>query len=44
MHSSYVAQLSDIIDAYPSSYEEVAKDKCKKAMIKEYQLIMGNDV
>ena len=44
IHSSYVALLSDIIDANPSSYEEVAKEKYKKTIIKEYKLIMGNDV
>ena len=43
-HSSYVTLLSDIIDAEPSSYEEVAKKKGKETMIKEYQLIKRNDV
>ena len=43
-HSSYVALLSDIIDTDPSSFEEVAKKKWKKDMIKEYQLIMKKDV
>ena len=43
-HSSYVTLLSDIIDADPSSYEEVAKKKGEKTMIKEYQLIKRNDV
>ena len=36
--------LSDIIDAEPSSYEEVDKKKGKETMIKEYQSIMKNDV
>ena len=31
---SYVTLLSDIIDADPSSYEEVAKKKGKETMIK----------
>ena len=44
IHSSYVALLSDIIDVDPSNYEEVAEEKWKKTMIKEYQFIMGNDV
>ena len=35
--------LSDIIDAEPSSYEEVAKKKVKETMIKEYQF-KKNDV
>ena len=35
-YTSYVALLSDIIDADPSNYEEVAKEKWKKSMIKEY--------
>ena len=43
-HSSYVALLCGIIDAYPSNYEEAYKKKWKEAMIKEYQLIMENDV
>ena len=34
---------SDIIDAEPSSYEEVAKKKGKETMIKEYQF-KKNDV
>ena len=33
-HSSYVTLLSDIIDAEPSIYEEVAKNKGKETMIK----------
>ena len=41
---NYVTLLSDIIDADPSSYEEVAKKKGKETMIKEYQLIKRNDV
>ena len=43
-HSNYVTLLRDIIDAEPSSYEEVAKKKGKETMIKEYQLIKRNDV
>ena len=35
--------MSDIIDAYPSSYEEVDKKKGKETMIKEYQF-KENDV
>ena len=41
--SIYVTLLSDIIDAEPSSYEEVAKNKGKEIMIKEYQF-KKNDV
>ena len=41
---SYVTLLSDIIDAEPSSYEEVAKKKWKETMIKDYRLIKRNDV
>ena len=41
----YVALLCDFIDKEPSSYEEAAEQKeWKDAMIKEYQLIMKNDV
>ena len=40
---SYVTQLSEIIDADSSSYEEVAKKKGKETLIKEYQLIKRND-
>ena len=36
IHPSYVALLNDIIDADPSIYEEVSKEKWKKTMIKEY--------
>ena len=36
--------IGDIIDAEPSSYEEVDKKKGKETMIKEYHLIIGNDV
>jgi hypothetical protein len=44
-YSSYVALLSDIIDAEPTSYEEVAKKKeWKDAMVEEYQSIVKNDV
>ena len=35
-HSSYVVLFTEIIDADPSSDEEVAKKKWKKTMIKEY--------
>ena len=42
-HPSYVTLLSDIIDAEPSNYEEVAKKKGKETMIKEYQF-KKNDV
>ena len=42
---SYVALLSDIIDAEPSSFEEVVgKQFWKDAMQEEYQSIMKNDV
>jgi hypothetical protein len=44
-YSSYVALLSDIIDAKPTSYEEAAKNKeWKDAMVEEYQSIVKNDV
>ena len=43
-HSSYVVLFTEMIDTDPSSYEEVAKKKWKKTIIKEYQLIMENDV
>ena len=44
-YSSYVALLSDIIDAEPSSFEEsVEKKVWKHAMLEEYQSIMKNDV
>ena len=42
-HTTYVTLLSDIIDAEPSSYEEVDKKKGKETMIKEYQF-KKNDV
>ena len=43
--SSYVALLCDFIDKKPSNYEEEIENKeWKDAMIKEYQLIMKNDV
>ena len=43
--SKYVALLCDFIDKEPSNYEEVVERKeWKDAMIKEYQLIMKNDV
>ena len=40
----YVTLLSDVIDGEPSIYEEVAKNKGKETMIKEYQFIKRNDV
>jgi hypothetical protein len=44
-YSSYVALLSDIIDAEPISYEEAAKKKeWKDAMVEEYKSIVKNDV
>ena len=44
-YSSYVAPLSDIINAEPSSFEEVVgKQVWKDAMHEEYQSIMKNDV
>ena len=44
-YSSYVALLSDIIDAEPSSFEEaVEKQVWKDVMHEEYQSIMKNDV
>ena len=44
-YSSYVALLSDIIDAEPSSFEEaVEKQVWKDAMQEEYQSIIKNDV
>ena len=43
--SGYVALLCDFIAKEPSNYEEVAERKeWKDAIIKEYQLIMKNDV
>ena len=39
-----MALLSDIIDTDPSSCEEETEKKWKETMIKEYQLIMENDV
>ena len=40
-YSSYVALLSDIIDAKPSSFEEAVEKKVwKDAMLEEYQSIM----
>ena len=45
IYSSYMALLSDIIDAEPSSFEEaVGKQVWKDAMHEEYQSIMKNDV
>ena len=45
IYSSYMALLSDIIDAEPSSFEEVVRKKVwKDAMHEEYQSIMKNDV
>ena len=43
-YNGYVSLLCDIIDKEPSNYEEAAKKKWKDSMIKEYQLIMKNDV
>ena len=44
-YSNYVALLSDIIDAKPTSYEEPAKKKeWKDVMVEEYQSIVKNDV
>ena len=44
-YSSYVALLSDIINAEPSSYKETTKKKeWKDVMIEEYQSITKNDV
>ena len=44
-YSSYVALLSDIIDAEPSSFKEAVEKKVwKDAMHEEYQSIMKNDV
>jgi hypothetical protein len=45
LYSNYVVLVSNIIDAEPSSYEEVAEKKVwQDAMIEEYQSIMKNDV
>ena len=44
-YSSYMALLSDIIDAEPSIYEEVVEKKVwKDTMLEEYHLVMKNDV
>jgi hypothetical protein len=44
-YSSYMALLSDIIDAEPTCYEEAVEKKLwKDAMIEECQSIMKNDV
>ena len=44
-YSIYVALLSNIIDAKPSSYKEAVEKKVwKDAMLEEYQSIMKNDV
>ena len=44
-YSSYVVLLSNIIGVEPSNYEEVVEKKVwKDVMLKEYQLIMKNDV
>ena len=44
-YSSYVSLLCDIIDKEPSNYEEAIENKkWKDAMIKEYQLIVNNDI
>jgi hypothetical protein len=43
--SSYMAQMRNIIDSKPSTFEEVAeKPKWKDAMMDEYESIMKNDV
>ena len=43
--SGYVAEMSYIIDAKPSSYEEAAGQSIwRDAMMEEYQSIMKNDV
>ena len=43
-YNNYVSLLCDIIDKYPSKYEEATKKKeWKDAMIEEYQSIMKND-
>ena len=45
IYLSYMALLSDIIDAEPSSFEEVVeKQVWKDNMQEEYQSIMKNDV
>ena len=45
IYSSYMALLSNIIDAEPSSFEEViGKQVWKDPMHEEYQSIMKNDV
>jgi hypothetical protein len=44
-YSGYVAQMTHIIDAEPSMYEETARLQVwKDAMVEEYQSIMKNDV
>ena len=44
-YNNYVSLLCGIIDKEPSNYEEDPKKKeWKDGMIKEYQLIMKNDV
>ena len=44
IYSSYMALLSDIIDAEPSIFEEaVGKQVWKDAMQEEYQSIMKNE-
>ena len=44
-YSSYVALLSNIIDAEPSNFKEaMGKQVWKDAMHEEYQSIMENDV
>jgi hypothetical protein len=45
LHYTYVACLCDIIDAKPSSYEEVAKNRVwKDVKGEEYQSIVKNDI
>jgi hypothetical protein len=42
---NYVALMSSIIDAKPSSYEEAASEQVwQDAMVEEYNSIMKNDV
>ena len=43
--AGYVAQMTHIIDAYPSTYEEVVRQQVwKDIMMEEYQSIMKNEV
>jgi hypothetical protein len=44
-YSGYVAQMTQISDAEPTIYEDVAKQQVwRDAMVEEYQSIMKNDV